>query len=96
MARGIQNKALEAMAMGKPIVTTDNVGCRDTVEEGVNGFLVPKRDPQALAAAMRRFLDAPGLIAPMGIASRKLAEERFDARRTDRLLADLLLGTAAT
>lgn len=92
---GVPRSIQEAMAMGKPIVTTDNVGCRDTVEEGVNGFLVPKRDPQALAAAMRRFLDDPSLIAPMGAASRRLAEERFDARRTDRLLADLLLGKAA-
>lgn len=93
---GVPRSIQEAMAMAKPIITTDNVGCRDTVEEGVNGFLVPKRDPQALAGAMRRFLDAPGSIAPMGAASRRLAEERFDARRTDRLLADLLLGTASS
>lgn len=91
---GVPRSIQEAMAMGKPIVTTDNVGCRDTVEEGANGFLVPPRDVAALTAAMRRFLDDPGLIAPFGAASRALAEQRFDARRTDRLLADLLLGKA--
>ena len=91
---GVPRSIQEAMAMGKPIITTDNVGCRDTVEEGVNGYLVPKRDAAALADAMRRFLDAPATIVPMGIASRRLAEERFDARRIDRLLADLLLDKA--
>lgn len=71
----------EAMAMARPVVTTDAPGCRDTVVEGVNGFLVPVRDTNALASAMQRFLDEPELIAPMGAASRKLAEERFDVRR---------------
>lgn len=71
----------EAMAMARPVVTTDAPGCRDTVIEGSNGFLVPVRDVPALAAAMQRFLDAPDLIATMGMASRKLAEERFDVRR---------------
>lgn len=89
---GVPRSIQEAMAMGKPIVTTDNVGCRDTVEDGVNGWLVPPRDARALAAAMRRLIDAPDRIAPMGLASRRLAEQRFDAHRTDRLLRDLLLG----
>ena len=71
----------EAMAMARPIVTTDAPGCRDTVVEGYNGFLVPARDPVPLAQAMKRFLDQPELIEPMGAASRQLAEERFDVRR---------------
>lgn len=71
----------EAMAMARPVVTTNAPGCRDTVIEGVNGFMVPPRDAAALADAMRRFLDDPALIAPMGTASRKLAEERFDVRK---------------
>lgn len=71
----------EAMAIARPIITTDAPGCRDTVVEGVNGYLVPIRDAHALAAAMKRFLDRPDLIAPMGKASRTLAEERFDVRR---------------
>ena len=68
----------EAMAMARPIITTDVPGCRDTVEEGVNGFLVPVRDSRALAEAMIRFVEDPGLIAVMGAQSRRIAERNFD------------------
>ncbi len=88
---GVPRSTQEAMATGKPVITTDQVGCRDTVDHGVNGFLVPVRDGHALAAAMRRFLDEPRLIRGMGLASRRIAEERFDARRIDSLLAAMLL-----
>jgi len=88
---GVPRSIQEAMASGKPIITTDHVGCRDTVDPGVNGFLVPIRNSNALAEAMRRFLLQPGLIRKMGMASRKIAEERFDARRIDELLANMLL-----
>lgn len=71
----------EAMAMALPVVTTDAPGCRDTVEEGVNGFKVPVRDAQALETAMRRFVDDPRLIPTMGQASRALAERLFDVHR---------------
>lgn len=91
---GVPRSIQEAMASGKPVITTDHVGCRDTVDPGVNGFLVPVRDVEALAAAMRRFLVAPELIRSMGLASRRIAEERFDARRIDDLLAALLLDDA--
>jgi len=75
---GVPRSTQEAMAMGRPVVTTDAPGCRETVIEGLNGFLVPPRDPEALAQAMRRFLETPSLISEMGAESRKLAEERFD------------------
>lgn len=78
----------EAMAMALPVVTTDAPGCRDTVEEGVNGFKVPVRDARALEAAMRRFIDDPELIARMGQASRDLAERLFDVHRIN----DAMLG----
>ncbi len=68
----------EAMAMARPIVTTDAPGCRDTVEEGVNGFMVPVGDSAALAKAMERFAEEPGLVATMGAESRRMAEELFD------------------
>lgn len=73
----------EAMAMARPIITTDVPGCRDTVIDGVNGFLVPVRNAMALADAMKRFLDRPDLVAPMGAASRQLAENRFDVRQVN-------------
>ncbi len=85
---GVPRSLQEAAAMARAIVTTDNVGCRDTVEEGINGFLVPVRNPEALAAALMRFVEEPGLAARMGRASRELAERRFDARVANgRLLA---------
>lgn len=78
---GLPRSTMEAMATGRAIVTTDWVGCRETVEPGLNGFLVPPRDPDALADAMARFCDDPAMIARMGAASRRLAEARFDVHR---------------
>jgi glycosyltransferase involved in cell wall biosynthesis len=76
----------EAMAMGRPVVTTDVPGCRGTVEDGVNGFLVPVRNPAALAEAMLRFLRQPGLIESMGRESLRIARERFDVRQINRTI----------
>ena len=84
---GVPRSVLEAMAMGRAIVTTDTPGCRETVVDGVNGFLVPPRDADALYAAMARFAEDPGLAARMGARSRELAERRFDARKVS---ADIL------
>lgn len=78
---GVPRSTQEAMAVGRPVITTDWVGCRDTVVEGVNGFLVPTRDVKALAEAMQRFIEDPGLVARMGLESRALAEQRFDVDR---------------
>ena len=72
--------------MGLPVVTTDVPGCRETVEAGRNGLLVPVRDAVALADAMRYFLDHPEKIVPMGMESRKLAEEQFDVHRQNQKL----------
>ena len=69
--------------MARPVVTTDAQGCRDTVEEGVNGFKVPVRDSAALARAMERFAEQPDLIESMGRESRRMAEEQFDIRRVN-------------
>lgn len=74
----------EAMAIGRAIITTDAPGCRDTVDAGVNGILVPVRDPESLAAAMMRFVREPELFTIMGAASRRIAEERFDVRKINR------------
>lgn len=85
---GVPRSTQEAMAIGRAVVTTDRPGCRETVVEGVNGYLVPARDSKSLAVAMKRFLDNPNLIATMGNESRRLAEVRFDVHRLNaRLLA---------
>jgi len=87
---GLPRSTQEAMAMGLPVITTDWVGCRDTVEDGVNGFLVPVRDPEALAKAMMRFIENPDLIKAMGQEGRRMAEERFDVHTINRQIIDTL------
>jgi glycosyltransferase involved in cell wall biosynthesis len=83
---GTPRTALESMAMGKPIVTTDNPGCRETVSDRVNGFLVPVRDSAALASAMRKFIVDPTLIEHMGRESYKLARNKFDVHLVNKHL----------
>jgi glycosyltransferase involved in cell wall biosynthesis len=78
---GTPRTVLEALAMGRPVITTDAPGCRETVREGWNGYLVPVRDSLALAQAMARFISHPSLAEDMGINSRLLAESKYDARQ---------------
>lgn len=87
---GVPRSTQEAMAMGRPVITTDAPGCRETVVDGVNGFLVPVRDAEALAQRMLWFVAHPEAIGPMGAQSRRLAEERFDVREINRRLMALL------
>lgn len=87
---GVPRSTQEAMAMGRPVITTDAPGCRETVVEGVNGFLVPVRDAEALAERMQWFVEHPEAIASMGAESRRLAEERFDVHEINRRLMALL------
>ncbi|NER46566.1 MAG: glycosyltransferase family 4 protein [Symploca sp. SIO1A3] len=75
---GVPRSTQEALAMGRAVITTNAPGCRETVKDGVNGYLVPVRDVDALAVAMIQFIKQPTLIANMGRESRKLAEEKFD------------------
>jgi glycosyltransferase involved in cell wall biosynthesis len=78
---GLPRSSQEAMALGRPVIATDVPGCRDTVIEGENGFVVPVRDSAALATAMLKFVYAPKLVAEMGARSRSIAEKRFDVHR---------------
>lgn len=94
---GMPRTVLEALATGRAIVTTDTRGCRETVRQGVNGFLVPVGDAGALAHAMGRFVDQPELIAAMAREGRKLAEAEFDvARVNDTMLKALGLDERAS
>jgi glycosyltransferase involved in cell wall biosynthesis len=77
---GIPCSLLEGAAMGKPLITTDAVGCREVVDDGVNGFLVPVQNSQALAAAMEKFINDVGLGKHMGLAGRKKICAEFDER----------------
>lgn len=83
---GTPRSVLEAMSMGRPIVTTDAPGCRETVIEGGNGFLVPPRTVEPLAAAMERFLLSPELIPQMGKRSREIAEDKYDVNKVNDVI----------
>lgn len=83
---GLSRTTCEAMAMGRPIVSTDAPGCRQTVVEGQNGYLVPVQDPAALAVALSRFLEDPTLAARLGRTSRTLAVDLYDEREVNALL----------
>src|SRR5690554_7857821 len=80
---GTPRTVLEAMSIGRAIITTDAPGCRETVIDGVNGFLVPVKDANALAAAMLRFIEQPELITEMGKYSREIAEEKYDVHKVN-------------
>jgi glycosyltransferase involved in cell wall biosynthesis len=93
---GVPRSTQEAMALGRPVITTDMPGCKETVEDGVNGFIVPPRNPQVLSEAMMRFVVEPQLISIMGRESRRIAEARFDEKTSVRTLTGILLGRPIT
>ena len=76
---GLSNVLLEASASGRPIITTDRSGCREVIEDGVNGYMIPQKDSKALIEAIDKFmqLDYESKKA-MGIAGRKKVEKEFD------------------
>lgn len=83
---GTPRSVLEAMAMGRPIITTDAPGCRETVIDGDNGFLVPARSVEGLVVAMLRFIEDPSLAARMGARSRQIAEDKYDVRKVNAVM----------
>jgi glycosyltransferase involved in cell wall biosynthesis len=93
---GMPRVVLEAMSMGRAIITTDVPGCRETVRHGENGYLVPARDPRALAERMLDMIDHPDRLEEMGRASRSMAQDRFDVREVNRVIMDALGLSVAT
>ena len=83
---GTPRTVLEAMAMARPVITTDAPGCRETVVDGYNGFLVPVKSVDALVQAMENFVAQPSLVITMGINSRRIAEEKFDVNLVNRTM----------
>jgi glycosyltransferase involved in cell wall biosynthesis len=83
---GMPRSLLEAMAMGRALLTTDVPGCRETVVSGRNGFLVAARDVDALEQGMLRMLAEPARLELMGHESRIIAEERFDVHSVNRTI----------
>ena len=87
---GTPRTVLEAMAIGRPVITTDTSGCRETVIDGLNGFLVPVRDSIRLENAMERFILSPELAAKMGIESRRVANEKYDVNRINDVIMNAM------
>jgi glycosyltransferase involved in cell wall biosynthesis len=79
-AEGTPRSVLEAMSMGRAVVTTDAPGCRETVQHNANGFLVPVRDSRALAEAMQALCNDPDTLSRFGQAGRQVVEARYDVR----------------
>jgi glycosyltransferase involved in cell wall biosynthesis len=87
---GTPRTVLECMAMGRPIITTDAPGCRETIVDGVNGFMVPVGDSAALEAAMQQFINFPSMIIPMGQRSLEIAQEKYDVRKVNAAMFQVM------
>ena len=83
---GTPHTVLEAMAMARPVITTDVPGCRETVRDRENGFLVPLRNIPALADAMIHFIQHPDDIQRMGQAGRQIAEKKYDVHKVNAII----------
>ena len=83
---GTPRSVLEAMSMGRAIITTDAPGCRETVIDGDNGFLVPVRSVDGLVEAMKAFIENSELVAQMGQRSREIAEEKYDVHKVNAVM----------
>lgn len=89
---GVPRSTQEAMAIGRAVITTDVPGCRETVVDGVNGFMVPPWDSQQLADKMIYFIENRQEIRRMGDNSYRLAVERYDIQKINPVLESILIG----
>ena len=83
---GTPKTVLEAMASGRPVITTDAPGCRETVSDGVNGYLVPVKDVDAIVEAMEKMLADPEKNAQMAKSARKIAEDKYDVNKVNLMI----------
>lgn len=86
---GLPKSVIEAEAIGRPVVTTDSVGCRDTVVHGTNGYMIPIKDSDALAMALKKLIDNPELRQAMGKNAREFAVNRFDIKDVVKVHMDV-------
>jgi glycosyltransferase involved in cell wall biosynthesis len=89
---GFPRSTQEAMAMGRAIITTNVPGCRETVQDGKNGFLIPLFDVEALAEKMIYLIEHPDQIVRMGNESYSIALEKFDVNKINPILEKLIVG----
>ncbi len=81
---GTPRTVLEALATGRPIITTDVPGCRSTIEHGVQGLLTADKDSSALAESMLKMLETPGLIEQMASVARQRALDKYEVSRVNQ------------
>ena len=89
---GLPRTNLEAMAMGRPLITTDTPGCRETVIRGENGLLVPVKDAHAIANACLEMIRDRGKLQAMGDASHRFATTLFDVHPVNEIMAKHIVG----
>ena len=87
---GLPRTILEALATGRPVITTDMPGCRDPIRHGVNGLLVPPRDASALADAMEAMIANPQRVTAMAGAARQTAVDVYDVDKVNALLLETM------
>ena len=78
------------MATGRPIVTTDAPGCRETVSDNVNGFLVPIKDTDALFNAVIKIIDNKNIARKFSVESRRIAEEKYDVNKVNTAIKKIM------
>lgn len=89
---GIPRSTQEAMAIGRAVITTDVPGCRETVVDGVNGFLVPPWNAEVLADKMLYFIENAEAIKRMGDESYRMAVEQYDVQKINPILVRIITG----
>ncbi|WP_043884613.1 glycosyltransferase, partial [Vibrio antiquarius] len=87
---GLPRTVLEAMAIGRPILTTDVPGCRETVVDGLNGFLVERGNVEQLASRMIWFVENSEKLSGMAQVSRAMVEEKFDVNKVNEDLSRIM------
>ncbi|EKA1736735.1 glycosyltransferase, partial [Salmonella enterica] len=87
---GVPRVIQEAMAIGRPVITTNVPGCKDIINDGVNGFLVPPFESELLVKKMMYFIENRSKILEMGLSGRLFAEKNFDATEKNKTLASII------
>ena len=87
---GLPRTLLEAMSCGRAVITTDWPGCREPVESGVNGFLIPVRDADALAQRMELMAKDPGLVKQMGAAAYETCKRKYEVSIVNTQMRDVI------
>jgi len=87
---GMPMSIMEAEAVGRGIITFDTIGCRDTVVDGYNGFLLKPKDVEAMVEKCCYILEHPEEAVRMGENSRRFAQERFDQNKINRMLLEIM------